>query len=148
MGIEAAAITMAAIAGGAEIGKAGSQIKSADAKEKALELQGKEMALQTQQKTLANYSVMEKVLDAQAAHMTTTGAAFSSPSYNAIQRNTLNIGARKTRNTEIEGDLEQQNIDMEKKNVKNSLYADLFGDVADTSMAAFSAYSKMPTMES
>lgn len=147
MGIETAVITMAAIAAVSEVGKAGAETAAASEKRKALDLQGKEIALQTQQKTLQNYAVMEKTLDAQAAHMTTTGLAFSSPSYNAIQRNTLNIGARKARNVELEGDLEEQNIDIEKKNVKNTLFAQLFGDTAETALAVGSLGSKLPTME-
>jgi hypothetical protein len=148
MGLETAAIVMAGIAVGAEFFKADNQIKSADSQEKALDLQAKETQLQTQQKTLQNYSVMEKVLDAQAAHMTTTGTAFSSPSYNAIQRNTLNIGAKTQRNTDIEGGLQEENISIEKNNVQNKLYAELFGDVAETAMGAFNIASKVPSKNS
>jgi hypothetical protein len=145
MGLEVAAIAMAAVAVGAEVGKAGFEIKAANEKEQALDLQGKEIALQSQQKTLENYDVMEKVLDAQIAHMTTTGTAFSSPSFNAIQRNTLNIGAKKQRNTDIESDLAEENIEIEKRNVRNSLYAQLFGDASTAAMSAFNVASKMPT---
>lgn len=143
MGLEVALIAVAAVS---TAGKMGFEVAAANEKEKALDLQAKEMALQTQQKTLANYDVMEKVLDAQQAHMTTTGTAFSSPSYNAIQRNTLNIGAKKQKNIEIEGELAQENIKIEKRNVKNSLYAQLFGDVANAAMMGGSIASKMPTM--
>lgn len=142
MGLEVAAIVMAV----AEVGKAGFEIKAASEQEKALDQQGKELQLQTQQKTLANYDTMEKVLDAQAAHMTTTGLAFSSPSYNAIQRATVNIGSKEIKNTEIEGNLEQENIDIEKSNVKSSLFAQLFGDTATGALGAADIISKMPTL--
>lgn len=145
MGLEVAAIAMAAVAVGATVGKMGMEVQAANEKEQALDLQAKQMALQTQQKTLANYDVMEKVLDAQVAHMTTTGTAFSSPSFNAIQRNTLNIGSKKQRNTDIEGDLAQANIDIEKQNVRTTLYAQLFGDTAQIASSAFSVAGKMPT---
>lgn len=146
MGIETAVFVMAGVAAAGEAAKMTYEVKAAHAKESALELQGKQLELQTQQKTLENYEVMEKVIDAQIAHMTTTGAAFSSPSYNAIQRNTLNIGARKARNIEIEGELAQQNIEIEKKNVRNSLYAQLFGDVAHIASTAASTAAKFPTL--
>lgn len=146
MGIETAAIAMAAVAVGAEVGKMGFEFKAADEKEKALDLQAKELTLQNQQKTLSNYEVIEKVLDAQKAHMTVTGTAFSSPSYNAIQRNTLNIGAKKQRNIDVEGELEQENIESEKRNVRNSLFAQLFGDTSQLAMSAFNATQKMPKM--
>lgn len=147
MGLEVAAVVMAGVAAGAEVAKAAAQTNAAHAREAALELQGKELQLQTQQKTLQNYEVMEKVLDAQVAHMTTTGTAFSSPSFNAIQRNTLNIGARKARNIETEGELARENIEIEKKNVRNTLYAQLFGDAAHVAMTAAGAFSKIPTLE-
>lgn len=142
MGLEIAVIAMAGIA---EVGKSVMEVNSAEAKEDALALQAKQMQLQTQQKTLQNYDVMEKVLQAQEAHMTTTGLAFSSPSFNAIQRNTLNIGARKQKNIDIEGELAQENIEMEKKNVRSQLYATLFGNVEDVAKTAFTIASKMPT---
>jgi hypothetical protein len=144
MGLETAALVLGGVIVGAEVFKGEEQVKAANAEEHALDLQAKETELQTQQKTLQNYSVMEKVIAAQTAHMTTTGAAFSSPSYNAIQRNTLNIGAKQERNTEIEGGLEEENINIEKENVQNKLYAELFGDVSDTASKAFSVYSEAP----
>jgi hypothetical protein len=145
MGLETAAIVMGAVAVGATVGKAGFEIAGANERERALDLEAKQIALQTQQKTLNNYDVMEKVLAAQEAHMTVTGTAFSSPSYNAIQRNTFNIGAKKQRNTEIEGELAEENIKIEKQNVRNTLYAQLFGDVSNLAMSAASVYTKVPT---
>ncbi len=139
MGLETAAIVMATVAVGAEVGKMGFEGAAANEKEKALDLQAKEMALQTQQKTLANYDVMEKVLDAQIAHMTTTGTAFSSPSFNAIQRATLNIGHFYDKAT-------GERIEIEKRNVRNTLFAQLFGDTANIAMSAASVAAKMPTM--
>lgn len=146
MGLETAAIVMASVAVASEVGKSVFDVKSANAKEHALDIQAQETLLQTQQKTLSNYDVMEKVLAAQTAHMTTTGTAFSSPSFNAIQRSTLNIGAKKQRNIDIEGDLAEENIKIEKQNVKNSLYAQLFGNAGNAAMSAASIYGKMPTM--
>lgn len=146
MGLEVAAIVLGGIAVASEVGKMDMEYQAAQQKEKALDLQAKQTALQSQQKTLANYDVMEKVLDAQIAHQTITGTAFSSPSFNAIQRNTLNIGAKKQRNTDIEGELAQSNIDIEKDNVRTTLYAQLFGDTADIAKSAFAVAGKMPTM--
>jgi hypothetical protein len=146
MGLEVALVALAGVTVAAEVGKAGMQSKSAQEQEHALNLQAKQMQLQTQQKTLQNYDVMEKVLQAQTAHMTTTGTAFSSPSFNAIQRNTLNIGSKKQRNIDIEGELAQENIEIEKKNVRSKLYAQLFGDVAEAAQTAFTVGSKIPTL--
>jgi hypothetical protein len=146
MGIETAVIVMASVAAGATVGKAAFEVEAANDKISAIDLQSKEIKLQSQQKTLANYDAMEKVIQAQQAHMTTTGTAFSSPSYNAIQRNTLNIGAKKGRNLETEEALEMENLEIEKRNVRNTLYAQLFGDVASLATSAASASAKMPTL--
>jgi hypothetical protein len=147
MGLEVAALVMGGIYVASEVGKSDAEIKAANAEEHALDLQAKQNALQQQQKTLSNYDVLQKVLDAQIAHQTTTGTAFSSPSFNAIQRATYNVGAKKQKNIDLEGELEQENIEIEKKNVRSKLYAQLFGNAAETAMTAFSIGSKMPTMQ-
>src|ERR1700727_404624 len=142
MGVETAGLVVAAVAAA---GEAYSQTQAAGLKQKSLDLQAKQSELQTQQKTLENFSVMQKVLDAQEAHMTVTGTAFSSPSFNAIQRNTLNIGNRKGRNTAIEGELEVYNNEIEKAAVQQSLYAQLFGDAAQATGSIAAIYNKMPS---
>lgn len=141
MGVETAVLVVAAVAAA---GEAYSQTQAAALKKKALDMQAKQSEISTQQKTLENFSVMQKVLDAQAAHMTVTGAAFSSPSFNAIQRNTYNIGTRKGRNTAIEGELELYNEKLEKAAVQQSLYAQLFGDAAQAASSVAGIYSKAP----
>jgi hypothetical protein len=147
MGIETAALIMAGVAVGAEVGKGVMEVNAANEREKSLDLEGKQMQIQSQQKALANYDVMEKVIDAQIAHQTTTGTAFSSPSFNAIQRNTLNIGEKKAKNLELEGDIAEENIEQEKRNVRTTLFAQLFGDVATSAESVASFTSKMPTMK-
>ena len=144
MGIETAALLIAV---GAKAGESYQEYKAANAQEQALELQGKALKLQTEQKTLANYDTMEKVIQAQVAHQTTTGTAFSSPSFNAIQRDTYNTGAKQAKNIELTGDLQLQNIETEKENVKRTLYAQLFGNASSTAMAGASYYNKMPSKE-
>lgn len=144
MGLETAAIVMAAVATGATVGKMGFEYQAAQQREKALDLEAKQTTIQYQQKTLQNLDVMEKVLDAQTAAMTTRGVAFSSPSFNAIQRATLNIGAKQQQNTEIEKDISMANNDLEKANVKSALYAQLFGDTASLAMEGANMYMKAP----
>jgi hypothetical protein len=141
MGIETAALVVAAVA---TVGESVAEVKAASERQHALDLQLKESKLKTQQKTLSNYDVLKKVTDAQIAHQTVTGTAFSSPSFNAIQRQTLNVGAKQQQNTDIEGGFEEKNLKIEKENVRNSLYAQLFGNAAQLSSTAFSVYSKMP----
>lgn len=145
MGLETAAIVLTAVAAGATVGKMGAEVSAANDKERALDLQAKEQTLQYQQKTLSNYDVLQKVLDAQTAQMTTRGVAFSSPSFNAIQRATMNIGSKKQSNLDTENTIAEENIDIEKENVRNTLYAQLFGDVSNLAFSAAGMAAKMPS---
>lgn len=129
----------------AAVAASAAEVASASEKTRALQLQQEQAALQTQQKTLSNYDVMEKTLDAQIAHQSQTGTAFSSPSFNAIQRNTLNIGARTQANTDIEGEITQSNFEHEKANVRDTLFAQLFGNVAATAFSAASIEKSAPS---
>lgn len=140
-------MSAAIIAGLSLVGEGFEQSQAAEAKEEALTLQGKELELQTSQKTLANYDIMQKTLEAQIAHMTTTGLAFSSPSFNAIQRNTLNEGAKNQANIDIEGDISQANIEFEKANVNKTLWAQLFGDTAQAATMGYKLYNAAPKTE-
>lgn len=140
-------MSAAIIAGLAIAGEGFEQYSAAEAKSSALELQGKEVELQTAQKTLANYDAMQKALEAQIAHMTTTGLAFSSPSFNAIQRNTLNTGAKNQANIDIEGDIASANVEFEKANVQSTLWAQLFGDTAQAATMGYKLYNESPKME-
>lgn len=147
MGIEAATLVAAAtyITAAAAVGTSVAEIAAANQKTQALELQQKQSALQTQQKTLSNYDVMEKTIAAQIAHQSQTGTAFSSPSFNAIQRNTVNIGARTAANTELEGKITQANAESEKANVRNTLFAQLFGNASNVAFSAAAINKSAPT---
>jgi hypothetical protein len=148
MGLETAALVMAGVAAAAEVGKMGAESAAAKANDRALDLQAKQMELQNAQKTLSNYDVLQKVLDAQEAHMTVTGTAFSSPSFNAIQRATLNIASKKQKNLDIENEFNEENIRIEKQNVRNTLYSQLFGDTATIAMTGASLYHGAPAAAS
>lgn len=142
--VSALAVT-AVVAGGAELGKAYFQNEAAKDKERALDLQAQENILTYQQKQLSNLDAVSKVLDRQVAQSTVRGIdASMSPSFNAVQRATLNVGAKEGRNLDTENTLAQENIDIEKTNVKNTLYGQLFGDVAETAMSFASLAGKMP----
>lgn len=149
MGIETAAIVVAGIASAvsiaSKIGEGVVQNTAAVQKEAALDLQEKQQTLQYQEKTLSNYDVMNKVIKAQEAQMTVRGTAFSSPSFNAIQRETLTIGAKKQKNLDIEDSIVQSNIELEKKNVRNTLFAQMFGDTVSVANTASNFATKMPS---
>jgi len=124
------------VAAGATVGKAVMQYESAQDKERALDLQSQENMLSYQEKSLSNLDATQKILDRQIAQSTVRGiAADKSPSFNAIQRETLNISAKTGKNLELGKTLSDENIDIEKSNVKNTLYAQLFGDVGDAAMS-------------
>ena len=125
-----AGLVILATAAAMEVGKGVMEVQAAKAQESALDLQAKQNEVQYQQKTLSNLDSLDKVIQHQTAQMTTRGVAFSSPSFNAIQRNTENVAAREQRNLNTQKSILDANIDIEKRNVKNSLYGQLFGDAA------------------
>lgn len=138
------ALTVVAV--GATVGKGVMQYEAAQEKEKALDLQAKENVFQYQQKQLANLDMVKHVLARQQAQATVRGIDVSqSPSFNAVQRNTLNVAGKEGRNLDLEQTLMDENIDIEKQNVKNTLYAQLFGDAADLGTSFAQLQGKMPT---
>lgn len=143
MGVETALLAVAAVG---EVGKIDSQMNAAKARRQALETEAKQMRLQTLQKTIANYDQVQKVLDAQTAAASVRGFAMSSPSFNAIQRNTVNIGSKYFKKIKTEGDIALSNIEIEKQNVKRGLFAQLFGDIAEIGMGGYGISRRMPTM--
>ena len=137
-----ASLLILATAAAMEVGEGVMQVQAAEGKEKQLDLQAKQNELQYQQKTLSNLDNLNKVIQRQTAQMTTRGVAFSSPSFNAVQRDTENIAARQQKNLTIEKSLSDTAIDIEKRNVRNSLYSQLFGDVASLGLS-FAKFNSM-----
>ncbi len=125
-----ASLLILATAAAMEVGKGVMEMQAAKAQENQLDLQAKQNELQYQQSTLSNLDSLDKVIQRQTAQMTTRGVAFSSPSFNAVQRNTENIAARQQKNLDIQKTFLDANTAIEKRNVKNSLYGQLFSDAA------------------
>lgn len=128
-------VTGLAIAAGAIAGKAVSQIKAANAQQEAIKLQSEQQQLQNQQKMLSNFDLMKRVLQRQEVQASAKGIALSSPSFEAIQRETFNVGAKQESNLAVEKSLLERNADIEKGNVRNTLYAQLFGDAEDMALS-------------
>lgn len=147
MGVETAAFTLAAISAGATIGKMSAEKQAADSNLSAINQQSKLLALQYQEKTIHNLDVTEKVLQHQAAQLSTRGVAFSSPSFNAVQRETINIGAKNEAKIKTEKSLSEAGLDIERRNVKSTLHSQLFGDIASFAFGAVDLYDKLPQSE-
>lgn len=123
------------LAAGATVAKGVFQAEAANEQEKALNLKNELQTLQYQQKKLSTYSLLEKTLATQTAEATTRGVSLGSASLGAIQQETWNIGGRQLGNIEAEKDIMGRNINVEKSNVRKTLYASLFGDAADLAMS-------------
>ena len=145
MGLETAGFVLAAVATGATIGKMGAEKEAEQANLSAINTQSKLLALQYQQKNMQNLEMTDKLLSKQAAQMAARGVAFDSPSFNAIPRESLNVGSRKEANLKAEESLGQQSLDIERKNVKATLHAQLFGDAASLAFNAVDLWTKFPT---
>lgn len=133
------------ISAGASVVKLGVEANAADEKLKALDLTKEQHVLAHQQKTLANFDTMEKLLQHQTAQATTRGVGLGSPSLEAIQRNTMNIGAKEQSNLDIEENIFERNIDIEKSNVNQTLFAELFGEAAGAASNFAGVKSKLPS---
>lgn len=147
MGVESAGIALAAISAGATIAKMSAEKESEQADLSAINQQSKILQLQYQQKTLANLELTDKMLSKQAAQLSTHGVAFDSPSFNAIQRDTINTAGKKQSNLDTEKSLAEQSLAIERRNVKNTLHAQLFGDVSNFAFNAATFASKLPQAE-
>ncbi|MGC2661790.1 MAG: hypothetical protein WA324_27850 [Bryobacteraceae bacterium] len=145
MGLETAGFALAAISAGATVGKMSAEKEAEQANLSAINQQSKLLALQYQQKNLQNLELTDKMLSRQAAQLSTRGVAFDSPSFNAIQRETINIGSRKESNLTAEQSLAEQGLAIERKNVKSTLHAQLFGDTASLAFTALDLTTKWPT---
>lgn len=125
-----AGLLIIATAAAMEVGEGVMQVQAAKAQENQLDLQAKANEVKYQQEVLNNANNLDHVLQRQTAEMSTRGVAFSSPSFNAVQRNTENIAGKQKKNLDLSKSLFDNQIAIEKSNVKNTLYAQLFVDVA------------------
>lgn len=145
MGMETAGLILAGISVAGEVGKAYAQTESAREQQRSLDLMEKQTTLSYQQQKLQSMSSLEKFLDAQVANASVSGFAFSSPTFNAIQRATVNTGMQELSNLVLGENIAKRNIEMERRKVKNTLFAQLFGDVTETAFSAANIWTKMPT---
>jgi hypothetical protein len=139
-------ITLMVIAStAATVGKAVFQSQAAEERKQSINLQAEQELLQYQQRTLSNYDVLQKVLATQEAQATTRGVKLGGGSFEAIQRNTFNVAGRKQENIEAEHNIFQHNVKAERMNVNNTLFGQLFGDVAEETMDFAALKEKLPT---
>lgn len=95
-----------------------------------LNIQEKQKELQLTQKKTSVYDQTKKVLQRQVAEATVRGIGMDSPSFNAIQRETLNISSKELQNLNTQEKLSEYSFDAERDNVRRTTHARLFGDVA------------------
>jgi len=146
MGVEVS-IGLAAISAGATVAKMSAEKEAERADLSAINEQSKLQSIQYQQKQLQNLELTDKMLSKQAAQMTTRGVTFNSPSFNAVQTDTINAGAKQSRNDKLAESIGEGSFEAERKNVKRTLHAKLFGDVAEFSFNAATGIGKLPKAE-
>lgn len=105
---------------------------AAKARLDTLKLQSQQSTIKHQQEVLSNYDILEKTIATQIAQASGKGVGLGSLSFEAIQRETVNKAAKEGKNLEIEESLFQQGIKNERKSVKKTLHASLFGDIASS----------------
>ena len=129
------AIAAAAISATSTVLKMESQFAAAESQQKAIEMQQKQRELQLSQERLNVYSAVGKTISHQEAQASVKGVAMSSPSLNAIQRQTMNIGSEKFQNIETEKEMSEYNAKTEQENEQNTLWAQMFGNVGGSAMS-------------
>ena len=129
LAVAAGISAVATIAGMYETSLAG------EARQAQLSIQNKQRELQLTQKKSSVYSATEKVLDRQIAQSTVRGTTLDSPSFNAIQRETMNISSRNLANIQTEEEFNEYNLNAEGENVRRTTHAKLFGDTASLGMS-------------
>lgn len=142
MGVPAIALGVVAL--GADLAGMYENYQAEESKQKQIDEQQKLTRLEYVQRTLNNYDTMEKLLDSQTAAASARGVAMTSPSLNAIQRNTYNVGARANENLKIEESISEQNARVEKENVRNAFYGNVFTGVADAAKKSYDFYKSSP----
>lgn len=127
------------------LGEGYEQVRSEQSQLQGMKLQNDETQIQYGQKTLQNISSLNNLLATQTADETVRGVSLSSPSFNAIQRNTFNTAMKEQNNLDTEEDLENENYNIEKGMVKKSLLGQLFGDATNAASDANSFYQSKPS---
>lgn len=130
---------MMIVAGAKALGETALGFNIETEKENQINLQAEQQRLQYQQKTLANYDLTNKILDRQLVEASAKGVSLGSPSLEALQRNTLNVGAKKELNLETEEGIFERNIRVERENVENTMTAQLLGNLTDFGMSLVKA---------
>jgi hypothetical protein len=138
-------VIFAAIAAGAAIGKGISQHNEEEDKIEQINTQAKETKLQYIQKTVGNYDTIERLLATQTAQATVRGYDLSSPSFNAIQRNSYGVAARTQKNLDTELSISELNDKIEKQSAHDSFMGQIFGDVADFAGSAIKYSASAPS---
>ena len=110
--------------------------------EQAITLQAKQKQLQLTQQKLTAYDKIQKTLNRQTAQATVRGVGMDSPSFNAIQRATYNLGSEELTNLNTEMDFVKYNEKASKANAKNQMWAQIFGGMGQSAMS-FASYQKM-----
>jgi hypothetical protein len=144
MGQVVAGVALAAVSVASSIGRAKAEKEAADANISAINQQSQLLTLSYQEKNIQNLEMTEKILQRQAVQLSTRGVSFASPSFNAIQRETIHLAGRKESNLKVEEDLAKAGLQTEKANVKNTLHAQLFGEATNLAFNAYNVYDRIP----
>lgn len=139
------AIAAAAVGAASGVASAFGAVTAEEQAEQAITLQAKQKQLQLTQQKLTAYDQIQKTLNRQTAQATVRGVGMDSPSFNAIQRATFNLGSEQLQNINTEMDFVKYNEKISKQNAKNAMYANLFGGLGQTALSFSALTSAYPT---
>lgn len=125
----------------AAAGKTVTDIAAAQEQKNALNAQRQEEHLQYLQKSNDNYAQVQSILSKQINEASGRGIALSSPSFNAIQRDTFNTFSKEQSNLDTEMSFIDRNIASEKRNVNLAMISNIFGNVASAASMDFDIFN-------
>jgi len=118
----------------ASLAKGIMQIGSAGAQEGALREQSRNDELQYLQQSNSRLFQLQSLLSTQTATESARGVGLGSPSFEAIQSQSVRISGKQQRNLDTEEAARQHILQTQRSNVKSTLFAQLFGDVGTTAI--------------
>ena len=81
--------------------------------------------------------MIQRTTARQEAELATRGVKESSGSFQAIKSDTYNVGSRELRNLDVTKSLLEQNTEIEKRNVQDTLFAQMYGNISDVSTSDY-----------
>ena len=131
-----------AVVGGSLILKTFEQRNQAEAEKQALDLREQQEEIAAVSRENQRAQEIQRVISTQTANQAASGVSLSSPSFNAIQMNSINEFAQDEKLDALNFQFQKAAIDQQKSNVDTSFMGNLAGNLIDA--ASFYTNTRVP----